>query len=168
MCIPVHYTALLGISSAPGFFQENDGKLRAEYSTCHFMHSWHNFVISGENNDNLMQNLEVEVKKLSTAGVRLRGDNSFVKVLQVIYFDHVINGSGIKPVVWGGSHTYRIIRHLKMLLSCTHSWEWWTIIFVSYQIQISVQPENHYTNCLDMVNGMVISVMWIMKLYMMV
>lgn len=52
-----------------------------------------------------MQNLEVEVKKLSTAGVRLRGQYSLVKVLQVIYFDHVINGSGIKPVAQGGSHT---------------------------------------------------------------
>ena len=70
-----------------------------------------------------MQNLEIEVKKLSTAGVRLRGDNSFVKVLQVIYFDHVINGSGIKPVA-GGWKSYRIFQHLKMLLSCTHSWEW--------------------------------------------
>ncbi|PFX11106.1 Retrovirus-related Pol polyprotein from transposon 17.6 [Stylophora pistillata] len=55
-------------------------------------------LISGKDDNDHMAKLEAVLKKLSTAGLRLRREKCFFMVPEVTYSGYVINGRGIKPV----------------------------------------------------------------------
>lgn len=55
-------------------------------------------LVSGKHDDDHLASLEVVLKKLSEAGLRLRKEKCFFVVPEVTYCGYVINGGGIKPV----------------------------------------------------------------------
>ena len=55
-------------------------------------------LISGKNDVDHLQNLEMFLKKLSSAGLKLRRENCFFMAPEVVYCGYVINGSGVKQM----------------------------------------------------------------------
>ena len=85
-----------GVSSGPGIFQGAMENLFQGNS--HVIVRMDDILISGKDDNHHLANLEVVLKKLSEAGLRLRKEKCYFMVPEVTYCGYVINGSGMKPV----------------------------------------------------------------------
>ena len=85
-----------GIWSAPGIFQRNMGNLLRNIP--HVIFRVDDILVSGACDEDHLKNLEEVLKRLASAGLRLRKDKCVFMEPQVTYLGHKVSKEGIQPL----------------------------------------------------------------------
>ena len=87
---------LYGISSAPGIFQRTMECLLQGIP--HVVVYLNDILITGQTQEDHLSNLQEVLKRLQTAGLRLRKSKCIFMAKSVQYLGHIIDGEGLRPM----------------------------------------------------------------------